>query len=347
MKMGLWFNPVVAAKSSAMCQNHLDCLMTTNDQSGGTHMVWETEASHDMCIVSRYWEAFADELIRLVRETGVTYFKWDAIGQYGCDCSRHFHGDATNTPEERRQAYAFEQVRYMNKVVDKLCAVCPEAIVDFDVTEGGRCFGLGFLASGKYFLINNGPYFGTLDHPEWYTADQKKAWGNVFVYPGSARPRVCRVPLTFDKWIPSVLFLTHYLPDEPAGSQLENTASLILGHNGFWGDLLALPDEGAQRIRVWIYAYKRVRDDVTSVGATRTGMPGGSPEVYEKINPKTGRGVVVVFAAARGRYEHVTRAAVAEMFYATDGVAVRKDAKNRAVLDVVFAKPGAQMVFFG
>ena len=348
MKMGLWFNPVVAAESSEICKNHMDCRMTTNDQTGGTHRVWETEASYDMCLASRYWESFADELIRLVRETGVTYFKWDAIGQYGCDCSTHFHGDKSNTPEERRQAYAFELVRYMGKVVDKLCAECPDAIVDFDVTEGGRCFGLGFLASGKYFLINNGPYYQNLDVPrEGKGIDWGNAWSNVFVHPGPARPRVCRAPLAFDKWIPSVLFLTHYLPDEPAQSQLENTASLILGQNGFWGDLLALPDEGAQRIRVWIDAYKKVRDDVTAAGAVRVGDVGGSPEVYEKINPATGRGVVVVFAAARGRYEYVTRAAVADMFYATEGVSVRKDARNRAMLDVVFAKPGAQMVFFG
>ncbi|MCL1910018.1 MAG: alpha-galactosidase, partial [Kiritimatiellaeota bacterium] len=343
MKMGLWFNPVVAAKSSAMCQNHLDCLMTTNDVSGGTHVVWETEASHDICIVSRYWEAFADELIRLVREVGVTYFKWDAIGQYGCDCSTHFHGDKSNTPEERRQSYAFEQVRYMNKVVDKLCKACPDAIVDFDITEGGRCVGLGFLASGKYFLINNGPYFHDLDFPkEW----AEGVWSNTFVHPGPARARVCRAPLGFDKWIPSVLFLTHYLPDDPARSQLENTASMILGQNGFWGDLLTISDDGVARIREWLDAYKKVRDDITAVGATRVGDVGGSPEIYEKINPANGRGVVVIFASARGNYKYVTRSKTATAYYKTDGIAVREGTENRAILEIAFKESGAQMVFF-
>ena len=59
---------------------------------------------------------------------------------------------------ERADSYAFQQVAYMARVVDKLCAACPEAIVDFDITEGGRSVGLGFLSAGKYFLINNGPY---------------------------------------------------------------------------------------------------------------------------------------------------------------------------------------------
>ena len=347
MKLGLWFNPVVAAKSSAMCRDHLDCLMTTDGKPGGTHVVWETEASHDICIASRYWEAFADELIRLAREVGVTYFKWDAIGQYGCDSARHFHGDESSTQEERRQACAFEQARYMGKVVDKLCQACPDAIVDFDITEGGRCVGLGFLASGKYFLINNGPYFHDLDFPkEWRETAGKDMWSNTFVHPGPARPRICRAPLGFDKWIPSALFLTHYLPDEPASSQLENIASLILGQNGFWGDLCALSDESAQRIRSWLDAYKEVRDDITASGATLTGVLGGSPEIYEKINPKNGRGAVVAFAPARGRYEYVTRNAAADAFRATDGARIRRGAKNRAVIEFVFDEPGAQMVFF-
>ncbi|MGI6691204.1 MAG: hypothetical protein ACOX63_10275 [Christensenellales bacterium] len=37
-----------------------------------------------MCLVSDYWEAFADELIRLADTVGVRYFKWDAVDMYGC-----------------------------------------------------------------------------------------------------------------------------------------------------------------------------------------------------------------------------------------------------------------------
>ena len=39
------------------------------------------------------------------------------------------------------------------------------AVVDFDVTETGRAVGLAFLAAGRYFLVNNGPYYQNYDVP--------------------------------------------------------------------------------------------------------------------------------------------------------------------------------------
>ena len=342
MKLGLWFNPCVAAVSSEMRRGHEDCLLTSGGKAGDAHEVWETEASQGLCLVSRYWEAFADELIRLVREVGVTYFKWDAIGQYGCDSPSHFHGTAENSETERADSYAFQQVDYMARVVDKLCAACPEAIVDFDVTEGGRSVGLGFLSAGKYFLINNGPYSDNYDL-------KPPADGNVnlFFFPGPARAWVCRTPLTYDKWVPSVLFLTHYLPDDPASNQELNVASLVLGQNGIWGDLLRLSDDGIARFGNALAAYKQVRDDVTAATLIKSGAVGGSPEVYEKINPATGRGVVSVFASAAGTYAHVTRSPVSAEHWAMPGVTVTPLAGGLARVDVAFTEPGGKCVFFG
>jgi alpha-galactosidase len=283
-----------------------------------------------------------------VREVGVTYFKWDAIGQYGCDDPNHLHGTAENTPEERAQSYGFQLVQYMGRVIDKLCAACPEAIVDFDITEGGRCVGLGFLASGKFFLINNGPYFRNLDQPHVRGTQGTTGMGNnVYVYPGPARPWVCRPPLAYDKWLPSVLFLTHYLPDDPADSQLIGVGSLVLGHNGIWGDLCGVSDEGVARIGRLLGFYKQVRDDVTSASPVRSGPVGGDPEVHEKINAATGRGVVVLFASARGTYRYVTSQVTASAFVATEGVAVTRAADGRAVLEATFERPSARLVFFG
>ncbi|MBC8143041.1 MAG: alpha-galactosidase, partial [Armatimonadetes bacterium] len=182
MKLGLWFNPIVAAQTSEMYLSHTDCVMTTDGKPGDPHAVWETEASYSMSLVSRYWEAFVDELIRCHHELGVTYFKWDAIGQYGGDADNAFHGTADNSPKERRDCYAFLLGTYMTKVVDKLCAACPDAIVDFDITEGGRTVGLQFLSAGKYFLINNGPYNWDYNMP--LPADGNV---NLFFYPGAAR----------------------------------------------------------------------------------------------------------------------------------------------------------------
>lgn len=343
MKLGLWFSPTEAAVTSRMLIEHKDCLMSRDGKESAPHGVWETEDSQCLCLVSRYWQAFADELIRLAKEVGVTYFKWDAVGQYGCDDVRHWHGGAGVTAQERADVYAFEQVRYMTRVVDRLCAACPEAIVDFDITEGGRSVGLAFLAAGKYFLINNGPYYHNYDIP----CNSSTAWINIFVHPGPARGWICRTPLTFDKWIPSVLFLTHYLPDDPESSQLINIGSLILGQNGIWGDLLDVSAEGVARFGKWLGVYKQVRNDITRSVMVRVGSPGGSPEIYEKVDEETGRGVVVAFASNGGRFDYVTRQRVSADAVVTKGVEVTRDPKGRSIVRFDFDGAGARFVFFG
>jgi alpha-galactosidase len=345
MKLGLWFDPRATAVSSGILGRNADCAMSWRGRRADAHPVWETEASQPMCLVSRYADDFAGELIRLAREEGVSYFKWDAIHQYGCDDPAHAHGDQDAADSDRGDCYAFRVGPAMTRVVERLCAACPDAIVDFDVTEGHRYVGLGFLAAGKYFLINNGPYFPNYDIPyDWRTAG---TWSNIFVRPGPARAWICRTPLTFDKWIPSVLFLTHYLPDDPESSQLINIGSLILGQNGIWGDLLGVSPEGVQRFARWLGAYKKVREEITRSTCARTGAPGGSPEIYEKIDAATGRGAIVAFASAAGSYDYVSRQRVAATHTGTPGASAERDAAGRARLRFDFDGAGARFVFFG
>jgi alpha-galactosidase len=349
MKLGLWFAPTEAAVSSRAAQAHLDCRMSWDGIVADPRPIWETEESYRMCLVSRYGDAFADELIRLVNELGVTYFKWDGIQQYGCNDPHHGHGTAANSPQERADCYAFELGRAMSRVVDRVCHACPEAIVDFDITEGHRSVGLGFLASGKYFLINNGPYYRSLDDPRY--APGGGMGSNVFVFPGPARARICRAPLDYDRWIPSVLFLTHYLPDDPASSQMINLASLVLGQNGIWGDLLSVSEEGVALFGEILDRYKRVRDDITASAPVRMGIVAGSPEIHEKISSETGRGVVSILAAAAGRYRYVTAHSVAQPYWASTEIKVTwlalVENKGHAQLDITFDQPGAALVFFG
>ncbi len=343
MKLGLWFNPTVAAVSSNMLKSHRDCVRTRNGNEGQPFKIWETEESYGMCLVSSYRDAFADQLIRLNKELGVTYFKWDAIGQYECDDSRHFHGNATNTPQERLESYAFEISKSMSYVVDKLVKECPDAIVDFDITEGGRAVGLGFLSSGKYFLINNGPYFFNYDIP----FDRENGQWNIFFFPGPARGWICRTPLTFDKWIPTSLFLTHYLPDDPYGNQSITVGSLILGQNGIWGDLPKISPEGVAFFAKMLGMYKQVRDDMTETAMIRDGAVGGSPEVYEKINPENGRGAVVIFSSERGNYTYITHNKVDQKSWANEDVTVTFDSKGRALITMEFKTPSDKIVYFG
>ena len=346
MKLGLWFNPTIAALTSRMHATHRDCIQEWRGEQHPPHAHWEGEPSQGLCLVSRYADAYAEELIRLVRDLGVSYFKWDAIGQegpYSCDAPGHGHGGNEHSPEERNDCYAFEQVRAMAYVVDRVCAACPEAIFDFDVTEPGRSVGLAFLAAGKYFLVNNGPYHWDYDLPPPSDGN-----ANLFFFPGPARAWIGRTPLAYDKWIPSILFLVHYLPDEPADSQLINAASLMLGHNGIWGDLLSLDSESITRWHCLLDLYKQVRDSVTSASPRRSGAVGADPEVHEKIG-HDGRGLVAIFASSPGVYDYVTQSAgLASALVGTadvEVVAILPD--GRAHLRATFHAPSARIVFFG
>lgn len=341
MKLGLWIGPTLAAVTSEAYRKNPGCRIEWNGEAPEPKPIWETEESYGMCIVSPYWETLADTLISLAKELGVSYFKWDAIEQYGCNSPNHFHGDEGNTPEERADSYAFQVGVYMAKIVDKVCAACPEVIIDFDITEGRRSVGLGFLTAGKYFLINNGPYFAN------YNLPCEDDWTNIFVAPGAPRTWICRTPLTFDKWIPSVLFLTHYLPDGPQNSQDLNLASLILGQNGIWGDLPAISEEGKGRFDEVLSKYKEVREDITAEAAIKSGMTGSGFECYEKLSSKTGKGVVCVFSTVIDTFRYITRKKTDRVFWASVPAAVTPLADGTSLIEITFEEPGAAMVFFG
>jgi alpha-galactosidase len=355
MLLGLWFGPTSAARTSRMLERNLANRRSWRGERPTARSIWETEESEELCLVSSYADDFADELIRCARDLGVRYFKWDAIDQYGCDSPDHHHGDQTHTPAERADSYAFQQPLYLSRVVERLTRAVPDAIVDFDVTEGHRCVGLSFLSVGKYFLINNGPYFSSFDIP----ADRDVQWENpnVFFHPGSARDWVVRTPLTYDTWIPSILFLSHYLPDDPAANQDASIGSLVLGQNGLWGDLVGISGDGVERMSRLLALYRQVRADVTSAQLRRVGIPGGQVEIYEKVSATTGRGVVVIFANGVGRpfdeqqpmrVRHVVDAPVADPV-STSGpnVTVGRHVGGRGIVEADFVATGAAIAFFG
>jgi alpha-galactosidase len=347
MKLGLWFNPTTAAISSDMLLKNKKFRVTKGGNFDEPYKVWETEESVGLCLVSPYWEDFADRLIELVLETGVTYFKWDAIWQYGCDAPGHFHGDEQSTEQDRKDRYAYLLPIYMSKVIEKVTRNCPDAIFDFDITEEGRCVGLQFLAHGKYFAINNGPYYHNFDVSEEWKSPTADGNPNIFVNPGAARGWFARSVLDYDKWIPSVLFLTHYYPNEPVSSQLQNLASLILGQNGIWGEINRLSEESVRLIHRHLDYYKQVREDVTTSTLFQKGRPGDSCEVYEKINPLTGRGVVVLFVNTRGEYTYITSAAVDKQIIIPDTVSLVVNSRGRAMIKANCGEKDVVIIYFG
>jgi alpha-galactosidase len=356
MHLGLWFN-ADAAVTSAMLERNRENIMSYNGRKSDPHQVWETEESYPMCLVSSFGDEYADELIRVAKKYGVKYFKWDAFRQYGCNSPDHWHGDESHSDQERGYNYSFQLPLAMAGIADKISAAIPGAIVDFDVTEGQRAMGLGFLAAGKYFAVNNGPYYWSLDDPEYSPGGGMGA--NVLVFPGLSRAINARSVLDYDKWIPSVLFLTHYLPDDPEFSQWVNIGSLILGQNGIWGDLLRVSDQGIGRFTEALTHYKKVRTDITNSSPVRMGNIGGTPEIHEKIDPRTGKGAVVIFnnyqnvwnkKAERdfaGTFTYITANAVDKSFWSNEDVKIEYDGKGRAIISADFSGPGARIIFFG
>jgi alpha-galactosidase len=346
MRLGVWIGPTSAAVSSEMLKKNRDYIMELHGKKSEPGAIWETENSVNLDLVSPYWSALADELIRLTRELGVSYFTFDAVDQYACDGDNGFHGTSANSQQERADSYAFQLPVYLSKLVDKVCAAAPGTIFELDVTEEGRSMGLGFLSSGKYIILNNGAYFHNFDIvPPWQTP---LANGNVqiFTNPGPARGWFTRSVLTYDKWLPSTLLLTYYQTDGSRNSQLINVASLILGQNGVWGNILDNSPGDVEFIHGILEKYKQVRDDVTTSDPVREGEPGNSSETWEKINAQNGRGEVVLFSNG-GHRRYITAHRVDPHIWCTEGATVHLDGAGRAVIDANFDGSSARIIFFG
>ena len=344
MRLGLWFNPIAAAKTSHMYMTHPEYVMSRQGRQTYWGKIWETEESYGMCLASGYSDMFIETLVRLNRELGVTYFKWDAVEQYGCDCAGHLHGTDSNDPEERQDAYAYRMGLEMVRIAQEVSRRCPGAIVDFDVTEGKRSMGLGFLAAGKYFLINNGPYFHNFDIPKSVKMEPDTI--NVFFYPGAARPQICRQAARFDPYIPSVLFLTHFFPHGPELGRKNSMAAFALGGNGIWGFLQEMDEEGIRDWAQFITEYKKVREDVTAAYPVKSGVQGASPEIYEKINPANGRGIVVFFTHGAGSFTYVTQPLKVQPAKIKGADQVTYQENGRIRLDVKLEEDEAAVVFF-
>jgi alpha-galactosidase len=346
MKLGLWFNPVVAARTSQMLKRNADAVSTWDGKPKGFSPIWETEESQPICLISKYWEDYSKELLRIAKDLKISYVKWDAIGQYGCNADNHLHGTPVNSREERNERYGFLLPIYLSKVVERVNKQYPDVIFDFDITEGERAVGLSFLASGKYFAMNNGPYFHNFDLAETWGSPLPNKNANVFVQPGPARTWFTRSVLAYDKWLPSTLFLTHYQLDGNRNSQRINVASLILGQNGVWGEILKIDEADVKEISKDLNRYKKVKEDITEANPITQGTPGDHFEVHEKLN-KNGRGAVVVFANGKGKLSYVTSNKVAANYISSPGSSVQIDAKGRAIITVEFKEPDAAIFWFG
>jgi alpha-galactosidase len=246
--------------------------------------------------------------------------------------------------EEREKNCRYQTGLALTYIAEEVCRQLPGVIVDLDVTEGDRYVGLGFLQAGKFFAINNGPYYHDFDIPDADTI-YRHNW-NVFFYPGPARNQICRQTIAYDRIIPSILFLVHFLPDGPAVMRQNALASLYLGGNGIWGDLPSLSKDDIREIAEGVTRYKKVARDVTEAYPRITGAIGASPEIYEKINPVTGRGLVSVFTRAPVTFTYITGPLDADTTVCGADDWIRLD-NRRIKLTLSLGKDESRAIFFG
>lgn len=154
-----------------------------------------------------------------------------------------------------------------------------------------------------------------------------------------------RSVLDYDKWIPLNMFLANYQPDDPENSQIINLASLVLGQNSIWGEILKTSPEGVTLFHDVLGKYRQVRAEVMAASPVCTGRPGDTP-VIEKINPETGKGVVVIFANSKGNFSYITKNKVVSDYWNNQGTTV-KVSNGHATIDAAFDNASAAIVFFG
>lgn len=77
------------------------------------------------------------------------------------------------------------------------------------------------------------------------------------------------------------------------------------------------------------------------------GAIGGSPEVYKKLIPVTGKGAVVIFSGYAGNYSYITRQKPDQKTWKTREVDLLFDNVGHAVIFSKFLEAEAKIIFFG
>lgn len=288
MLFGIWMAPTYADTFSTVMNQHPEWFV--RDENGRRVISrWHKPA---VCLESDYYHYIVDVSKRLI-DAGVRHFKWDGVDtDVWCSSPDHWHGDASQSPEERRERYGYEFVRTITRLIQELKAYEPEVVIEFDATEPNRSIGLSILSEAKYYWMNNGA--------SWY-GDR-------------SRYRVISmrmVPALFHNLIPPVLQNAANYPNDldhfqaPFRDQRYAVNTSLLGGLGFWGNLAEMSAPERQRAGEIIGAAKRVLPTVAGVRPTLTGSVGSTPEIYTYVDPETATGQIIGFTGAAVTYEHV------------------------------------------
>ncbi len=340
MRLGLWMAPELLSAQDAPAFH--DALVQHEGHRALPRPLAGYGGDYHACLLEpRFRQHVLERMRQFCAVWGIRYLKWDFLGLSGCDGVGHGHGTAENSVSERREAYGFQLVRVLSTMAEQLSREFPDLVIELDVTEPGRPIGLAFLEYGRFFLVNNGPYYRNYDIPH-----SPRENSNLFVWPGPARTWLGRETLAFDTWIPSYLAYMHYLPDGGSPSVRSNLGSVLLGHHAWWGDLLAIPPAHVEFIGAHVAAYHRLRDRLLLAPLHRMGPVSGSPEIYERIHDD-GTALLVVFATENTVFHHRLPRSVANPRWLWPGWTVQEASEGSIQIAGTIEAGTAQWGFFG
>ena len=284
LELGLWMNPSVAAISSQTLERHLDQRMVRGGEPLPAREIWESELSAPMCLASSYIDVIRSQISRFAL-AGIKNLKFDGLwptdyewagtwANNSCDSSTHFHGDDADTPEDRARSYANQ----FSLTLSDLCEYSAElgVSIDIDITEDQRRPNLGTLMYGRYFLINNGPYYSDLGIPE-STRIEPNTFNAVF-YPGATHSRVIRHSADFNSRFGRLASFGHVLLSDNPKVLANALATSALAGLAVWGRLAELDPATLVAVREY---FDRVRLSGALRGTLYSPRRiGASPEIW-------------------------------------------------------------------
>ena len=279
---GIWMAPIYVDSSTSLYKEHSE-LAITDAQGQPVTGRWDKQA---FCMVSEYQQHFI-RMCKYLIDQGVRYFKWDGLDKYLCSSPLHHHGDAQQSPEERRKRYGFAFPLYITRALEELKAYEPEVVVEVDVTEPGRSVGLSFLSEGKYFWMNNGA----------------SAYGDYSTYRSKS---IRMIPNLFHTFMPPVLQTYAAYPHNqpPYMAQHYHVNSSMIGGKGFWGNLNRMSQAQRQNVATLVHHYQQLDSLIAGQRTAVTGSVGASPETYTTINQEQAAGHIVAFSGSALSYVH-------------------------------------------
>jgi hypothetical protein len=274
---GIWLSPMGIDSSSERYKNH-DAWIIKGEDGQPIKGQWGFPV---MDFVGGFYKVFVQDCKNLV-DSGIRFFKWDAINTFNSTLPGLHHGTSLNTKQEIRDRYAYLLPFYITRAMKELREYNPEVVIEIDLTEKQRAIiGLMPLAEGKFFLMNNGAS-GYNDYSQYRTKSMRTVLNE---YAGV---------------IPTELFTHAVYPhnEYPFFAQRYSVNTSLVGGRGFWGNLDMMKTE--QRIRVGnlVEKSKLVLPYIIHLPVKVSAMVGASPEIYTHVNKEKAAGQVIAFSGS-------------------------------------------------